>query len=314
MRGLSHKCVVTIAFAIALCAHVEGANLKVNCNSSSENTLPTITTALARLNTVGPNTVTVSGACHENIVIHSFDRLTLTANPGASITDASGGAADVISIDDSTRVFLQGFTINGSGGDNAIDCVDSNCSFARNTVQGAASTGVFVSRARVSFSGDVIQDVAGDGMFVGFNASVQADGVTIQRNAGAGINGVSGSLLITNSTVQNNAGNGISVLQNAIAALNHTTVTGNGGHGISVVANSALQVGFFGTPVGSSITANQGAGVFVRDLSFVRFTLGVPNVVKNNLGAADVMCSPQFPATRGALTNIGGGTTNCVEP
>jgi hypothetical protein len=257
--------------------------------------------------------VAVSGTCHENVVIRGFDRLTLIATPGTSINDASGGTADVITINDSSRVFLQGFTINGSGGNNVIDCVDSNCSFAGNTVQGAASTGVFVNRARVSLSGDVIQDLAGDGMFVGFDASVQADGVTIQRNAGAGVNGVSGTLIITNSTVQNNAGDGIDVLQHGTAALSHTTVTGNGGNGISVLGSSTLQVGIFGELKGSSITANQGAGVFVRDLSFARFTSGVPNVVTNNLGGTDVMCSPQFPATRGAL-RIGGGTTNCVEP
>jgi hypothetical protein len=52
----------------------------------------------------------------------------------------------------------------------------------------------------------------------------------------------------------------------------------------------------------------------VKDLSFGNFPAGVSNVVKNNPGGTDVLCSPQFPATRGALANIGGGVTNCVEP
>jgi len=50
----------------------------------------------------------------------------------------------------------------------------------------------------------------------------------------------------------------------------------------------------------------------VRDLSFAFFSSG--NSITGNLGGTDVLCSPQFSATRGALTNIGGGTTNCVEP
>ena len=38
-----------------------------------------------------PNTINVSGACNENILIQNMDRLTLNAVGGASITDASYG-------------------------------------------------------------------------------------------------------------------------------------------------------------------------------------------------------------------------------
>jgi hypothetical protein len=39
----------------------------------------------------------------------------------------------------------------------------------------------------------------------------------------------------------------------------------------------------------------------------------VPAKITGNHGAFDVVCQPQFSATRGARVNIGGGTTNCVE-
>jgi hypothetical protein len=62
----------------------------------------------------------------------------------------------------------------------------------------------------------------------------------------------------------------------------------------------------------ATVSANRGSGVLVKDLSFAFFGLG--GNVTGNLGGTDVVCSPQFPGTRGALKNIGGGTTNCVEP
>ena len=95
-----------------------------------------------------------------------------------------------------------------------------------------------------------------------------------------------------------------------------STVTGNGGNGINVIGHSTLQLGFGGNGnggPGSSITNNSGAGIMVKDLSFANFLDGVTNVVTGNGGAKDVICNPQFPATRG-VTNIGGGTTNCIEP
>ena len=68
----------------------------------------------------GPNTINVSGACHENILIKNMDRLTLNAVNGASITDASNGNSDVIAVDNSLGFTLTGFTI--TGGVDAVDC------------------------------------------------------------------------------------------------------------------------------------------------------------------------------------------------
>jgi len=56
----------------------------------------------------------------------------------------------------------------------------------------------------------------------------------------------------------------------------------------------------------------EAAAVSVGDLSFGFFEQG--NTITGNLGGTDVLSTSQFPATRGALTNIGGGTTNCIEP
>jgi hypothetical protein len=57
---------------------------------------------------------------------------------------------------------------------------------------------------------------------------------------------------------------------------------------------------------------NGGSGVLIKDLSLGFF--GPGGNVTGNLGGTDVVCALQFPGARGALKNIGGGTTNCVEP
>jgi hypothetical protein len=289
----------------------------VDCGSANK-LINSINNALASLDPSEDNTVYVRGACKENVTVSGFDRLKLIAQNGASITDASGDTTAVISIDNSTRVSVQGFTINGNGPNaqtEAIDCTFSYCAFSGNTVQGG-SDGIDVSRgARASLNGDAFQDnVNGAGIFVGQSSFILAIGITTQRNGmGANVSG-GGFLQLNKSAVQNNLGPGIQVHDNGMANLSASTVTGNAGNGISVLRKSSLALGFAGGANGSTITNNAGAGVQVKDLSFANFPDGAGSVVKSNTGGTDVVCSVQFAATRGALTNIGGGTTNCVEP
>ena len=316
----------------------------VNCGSS--NTLfNSINKALATLDPSEDNTVYVNGACQENVTITGFDRLKLIAQNGASITDASGGVTIVVSITDSLRVSLQGFTINGSGPSDqqdGLDCITSNCFFSGNTFQNAGDSANVVRGAHAYFNGDVFQDNSGGaGLFIGNNAYVLAMGITTQRNGDAGVRIFASTLQILNSTVQNNAlagilagvnstvnighstimgnaGDGIQVQANGAANVSQTTITGNGGDGIGVVDHSTLQLSA-ARGIGNSITGNHGAGILIKDLSFARFSApaSAPNVVTGNggVGGTDVLCSPQFPATRGVGAIVAaGGTTNCVEP
>ena len=291
----------------------------VDCGSSNKQ-VNNINNALASLDPSEDNTIYVRGACKENVNIVGFDRLQLIAQNGASISDASGDTMPAISIVNSTRVFLQGFIINGSGPNaqtEAIDCTFSYCAFSGNTVQGGADGIDVFGGARASFQGDVLQNNNnGAGIVVSQNGFVVAIGVTLQKN-GQGANVAGGFLQLNSSTVQNNLGSGIVVRLSGTVNMFTSTVTENRGNGVNVIGHSTLQLGFPGTGdggPGSSVTNNSGAGILVMDLSFANFVQGVSNVVTGNLGGTDVLCSPQFPATRGAHTDIGGGTTNCIEP
>jgi hypothetical protein len=131
----------------------------------------------------------------------------------------------------------------------------------------------------------VIQNHGDSGLEIVFGAFVSLNNnVTIQRNAnfGAVVGGSELDIFGPNTTIQNNSGDGVIL----------------GG-------NAKLLVS-----AGNVIARNGGHGVSVGNLSFARFD---PGTVGGNLTSPDVLCFQKFPATHGALANLG-GTTNCTEP
>lgn len=284
--------------------------IRFRCGPGSTETLGNF---LARLNPSRPHTIRVSGACHENISVTRFDRLTLLASTGASINDASGGTQAVVTVAGASKFDFEGFTVNGGGGGGVFICSEySTCTFSGNVFQGSADDGVRIVRSNAIFIGDVIQNHAGRGLVVvngGQAALIQA---TLQANGAAGAAVVSGSnLTAQNTMLQNNAAQGLFVSGHATARLFDCVINGNGATGVRVDSASEVNVADAST-TGTSISNNGGFGVRLFDLSFVSFGQG--NSVTGNLLGTDVRCEPQFPATRGALTNINGGVTNCVEP
>lgn len=186
---------------LLLAVAARSATIRVHCGVHP----PSINGALRLLDPAGPNTIRVSGTCHENVVIQGFDRLTLEAVPGgATIDDASKGNNPAVTIVDSQRVIVQGFTING--GSPGILCGDfSLCRFSQNVVQGAVDNGVIVSRSRASFAGDTIQNTGFRGLVLREQSTVVIDGVTLQGNPNAGADVHDASFLYSlQSTVQNN--------------------------------------------------------------------------------------------------------------
>ena len=286
---------------------VKAATLYVNCGGRTG--LPSIAAALKALQYSeghGPSTINVSGACRENVVIDGLERLTLTAINGASITDASGGATDVVGVLHAAIVDIEGFTLNGS-----VGCYSgSHCLFGSNTFQGSPGDGVTASRSYADLFGGTIQNSSGRGLVAGQGAVVRTIDLKIQ-NCGAGATAIDGSNLtvttVNGSSFVNNAGDGIQGLAHSTLRINDgAVVQGNAGHGIRVESGSEASVGSL------SINNNGGDGISIGDLSFVWFRGA--STITGNLSGMDVDCRPQFSATRGAVGNLGGGKTNCLEP
>lgn len=246
-------------------------------------------------------------------MIQSFDRLILTAQPGASIVDITNGTAVVLDILDSHRVTVSGFTI--VGGLDGIVCESfSTCYFSSNTVRGSTDAGVIVAQSNANFSGDLVENSVTQGLISLNGSNVLLSGVTLIGNGGGGgpaADARNHSLLqFVNCNIHDNADSGTEAIDNSTLVFGGTTINRNAGDGVHVERASTAKFVFESASV---VSGNSGSGVFLRDLSLGFFGLGGATITGNN-GSFDVTCSPQFPATRGALTHIGGGTTNCVEP
>jgi parallel beta-helix repeat protein len=278
---------------------------RVDCNKKGS-----INATLGALSKVGKTrgvTILLSGTCNEDVLIQGFDRLTLMTTTSATINDPSGGTKITVDIEDSRSVTVQGFTING-GAEGVLCGASSVCYLTGNTVQSALDSGILVSAASTANLSANIVENNGRGLSANLNSSANSNNDTFQGNAGSGIAANQGYVATFTSIIQNNGSNGaagINAINHSAIRLITSTVTGNGAAGVQV------QGGSEGTFEETGVTQNALAGVIVKDLSYARFST---SNITGNLGGTDVSCRPQFPATRGALTDIGGGITNCVEP
>src|SRR5450755_2936056 len=282
--------------AASRCA--QATNLTVNCDRHES--LHKALRLLATSNPQGPNKITVLGDCKGNFVIQGMDRLTLMTKNGASLTDRSGGTLPVVDIEDSQRVTLQGFTINGGGERGVVCSTASICYLTGNTIQGPGSFGVNVFKgARAFFESNVIQNW-GRGAFISDGAQVFSSNDVFQGNGGSAIV-VLGSIFESFNSSFNNNGDGIEAGGGGVS-LNGGSVSGNSGIGVRLLGNVSAGFG------GATITGNGGVGVHLEDGAFAGF-LGAS--ITGNTGL-DVECAPKFPITRFVART--GGITNCVEP
>ena len=280
--------------------YAEAAHLSVNCDKHES--ISRVLRLLAKTNPQGPNKITVSGSCDENLVIQSMDRLTLITEKGASITDSSGGSLAVVGIEDSHSATVQGFTINGGGG--GLTCGSASvCYLTGNTIQDGVGNGVFVSGGSNAFlESNVIQNNGGRGSIVSGGSQMSSINDVFQGNTAQGADVGSGSYFQTSNSNFLNNGVGLRVGTSTVQ-LGGGTISGNLGDGMILLGNAS--VAFFGP----TITGNGGVGVHLEDGAFAGF---VAANITGNLSGTDIDCAPQFPITR--FVERTGGITNCVEP
>jgi len=282
--------------------------VKFDCNNSQHLTLSSF---LGGLDPDEASTIRVSGTCTDNLHITGINRLTLLAAPGATINDASGGNDFVVTVVNTLTIDFEGFTING--GAAGFGCLShSTCLLAGNTIQNSAGPGVTINRSNAILQGDTIQNNAGRGVTAVNAANVTLAGEVVQNSGAAGVGAFYGTNLnVQFSVITSNGGvGGIRVGEHSSLRLIDSTVSRNFNDGVSLESSSAGTFENFG--LGNTITGNGNVGVFVGDQSLADFTNG-PDTVTGNSSGTDVLCVGQFPATLGAKTLIGGGTTNCTN-
>jgi hypothetical protein len=273
------------------------------------------------------HTINVSGACRENLLINNMDLLTITGTNGASITDASGGTADVIDIRHS-RVTIIGMIIDGLTGVyfDAIDCEQmSQCTLTGNTIQGDADVVGVYNLSSALIVGGAIQNGTSDGIFA--FGDVVAAGVAIQgspvgvivRNGGRArvrvADPASDPILAITPTIVANNGTGILVSQGAEFSCTACTVDNNAGDGIHIDVSAAATIQpstlANGSTIAPVVTGNSGNGVYVGDLSSATFK-GNSTVTGN--AQPNIWCNSSTSVTRSALAAAGGAVnTNCTN-
>jgi Right handed beta helix region len=281
--------------AASRCA--QATNLTVNCDRHES--LHKALRLLATTNPQGPNKITVLGSCKGNFVIQSMDRLTLITKTGASITDRSSGNLAVLDIEDSQRVTLQGFTING-GAQGILCNTASLCYLTGNTIQGPGHFGINVIKgSRAFLESNVIEDWV-RGAFIDSGAQVFSSNDVFQSNGGSALVVLAAAYFESlNSKFDSN---GVGIDAGGTLTLNGGTISGNSSDGIRLLSGKAVFLG-------PTITGNGGVGVHLEDGAFAGFLAAS---ITGNLSGLDVDCEPQFPITR--FIDRTGAITNCVEP
>jgi hypothetical protein len=288
---------ILLAAIGAASQYAQAANLTVNCDNKE--TIHKAVKLLATANPQGPNTITVSGSCRENIAIRSMDRLTLITKKGASITDRSNGSLAVVDIEDSHSVTLRGFTIIGGGG--GVNCGSASvCYLTGNTIEAG---GVGVGGGSRSFLESNVIENGGRGATVEDGSQMFSSNDVFQSNAGQGIVLGDGVYFVaSNSSFLNN---GVGILASAANLLLHGgTVSGSTGNGMTMLGGSTVVF-----RDGATVIGNGGDGVHLEDASFAGFQSAT---VTGNLSGLDVNCAPQFTITHFVART--GGITNCFEP
>jgi len=295
--------------ALTTTSTMSGIQLHVECGNSKA-PLHSIGAALKLVGNAAPTTLLISGTCRENVIIQGLSNVTLQGNPAATIDGGSDPNTNAVAVSASQNIALNNLTITGGAGLNCIGL--SFCALTQVTLQNSLGAGANVNRgARLEMLDCVIQNSAGAGLSIGVGSANQIGGQISSNGSDGVVIKVGGSFTAApadvndNATIQNNAGNGIQASLHNTINLNSAVITGNAADGVTLQISSAMNM--FAT----NITNNGGHQVRIGDLSIARFSGFQSNTIKG-ANQPDVVCDPQFSATRQFAANVVGATTNCA--
>ena len=297
------KLEILTLFVLGISLLASAKDVNVNCHAKDP--AGKISKALALLNPLGPNSITVSGTCRDNVFMVGYDRLTLIAKAGATITDASGGQQwALIYVIDSRRISIQGFTL--SGGNAGVACNDASlCRLSGNTIEGTLQRGVDINTSDLTFNGDTVEKNTGIEIYVS-GSNVVGTNLTIQDNSSTGVIEGASTLVGVGWNVNNNGNDGVFVATNSHFQLVNSSVTSNAWNGIQVtdLADVSLE--------GDTVTANGYSGVRFGDQSLGYFDGG--SYTGNGLTYAllDIGCYGKYIITHN-LKGTTYGSTNCTS-
>jgi hypothetical protein len=317
------------------------ANVQVVCPGGGPGAYSSINAALSAIDPHGPNTITVSGTCVENIFIFQNERLAIQAAPGQTATiSAADPSGIVLQTFQSTGILLSGLVFQG-GATGVLLNQGSNVTMVNCTMQQNSGDGLDMQMAStLVMENSTMQDNQGGGLSVavGSNATlatnpneririlrnggdgIDVDGsffqvnfgtLDVENNAGAAIAQVGGRLLIFDGGVgggnlfQGN-GEGIDIFEAGSAHFfGRNVIRNNGDVGLQVLGSSVLFSGGGTLPDGSVRAAviEGHATVGVNVVRLGELTMSGPHQIQNNgTASADTTLRGGIRTNRGSLT------------
>jgi Right handed beta helix region len=269
------------------------AGAVVDCSGATPGAFTTITAALASLPAAGPNCVSVTGTCHENVVFFGRTDLIIFGNPTATVTPGNANGPLLV-IDGSQRIGIQNLTFDGGHGVIVDD--NSRADFTSVTIQNSTGIGLTTIDSIVHIADSTIQNSTRSGISVGggtFYVDSDVTGTTVTGNGRVGIAVLTGHLILnggdgvtpgTQNVFSNNGLSGVEVASTGEADIaGDNRITNNHGQWALLVLNGSSVLMSDGT-----ISNNTGLGVHCGGTSHCEFG-GNTLIDSNGAGGIEVV-------------------------
>ena len=264
----------------------------VDCTGATPGAFTTITAALASLPASGPNSISVTGICHENVVMFGRTDLTIFGNPTAAVVPGNANG-HLLSINASQRVGIQNLVFDGGRG--AIVNDNSRVDFTSVTIQNSLGIGLTSVDSLVHISDSTVKNSVRSGISVGggtFYVDSDVTGTTVTGNGRSGISVLTGHLILnggdevtpgTENVISNNTGVGLVVANSSEAdiSFDNRIISNQGAAGLEVIHTSTVIM------TDGTISSNAGIGVHCGETSHCEWD-GITKIDGNLKGGIEV--------------------------
>jgi hypothetical protein len=268
------------------------ADAVVDCTGATPGAFTTITAALASMPAAGPNSISVTGTCHENVVMFGRTDLTIFGNPTATVVPGNANG-HLLAIAASQRVGIQNITFDGGRG--AIVNDNSRVDLTNITIQNSLGIGLTSIDSLVHIADSTIKSSTRSGISIGggtFYVDSDVTGTTVTNNGRIGIAVLTGHLILnggdgvtpgTENVISNNGTSGVEVANSAEADINgDNRIIGNqGSFGLVVIHTSTVLMS------DGTISSNAGIGVHCGETSHCEWS-GATKIDSNGKGGIEI--------------------------
>jgi len=264
----------------------------VDCSGATPGAFTSIHAALASLPAAGPNSISVTGTCHENVVIFGRTDLSIFGNPTATVVPGNPNGRLLV-IASSQRVGIQNITFDGGRG--AIVNDNSRADITSVTIQNSLGIGLTSIDSLVHIADSTIKNSTRSGISIGggtFYVDSDVTGTTVTANGRSGISVLTGHLILnggdgvtpgTENVISNNTGVGVAVANSAEADISgDNRIIGNqGAFGLEVIHTSTVIMS------DGTISSNAGGGVHCGETSHCEWA-GATKINSNLKGGIEI--------------------------